>query len=95
MENALDANPANRTAVHLAASWAIRDQDYTFAIEALENFVSHVDCDEEMSLLLIHLFCVRNQIVEASLELERLLLWDPTNEKLLQIEQEIRNAKRK
>ena len=94
LENALDANPRNRTAVHLAASWAVRDQDYQFAIESLENFVSDVDCDEEMSLLLIHLFCMRSQYVEAQLELERLLLWDPTNEKLQQVEQEIRNAKK-
>jgi Tfp pilus assembly protein PilF len=92
LENALDINSRNRTAVHLAASWAIRDQDYAFAIESLENFVSDVDCDEEMSLLLIHLFCMRNQFVEARLELERLLLWEPTNERLLQVEQEIRNA---
>jgi tetratricopeptide (TPR) repeat protein len=93
LENAIDINPRNRTAVHLAASWAVRDQNYPLAISALENFVSEVDCDEEMSLLLIHLFCVRGQYVEANLELERLLLWDPGNEKLLMVEQEIRNAK--
>jgi Tfp pilus assembly protein PilF len=93
LENALDVNPQNRTAVHLAASWAVRDQDYPFAIESLENFVSNVECDEEMSLLLIHLFCMRNQFVEAQLELERLLLWDPANERLLQVEQEIKNAR--
>lgn len=94
LENALDVNSRNRTAVHLAASWAVRDQDYGFAIQALENFVSFVDCDEEMSLLLIHLFCVTGQIVEAQLELERLLLWNPTNEKLLLVEQEIKNARK-
>jgi Tfp pilus assembly protein PilF len=93
LENALDVNPQNRTAVHLAASWAVRDQDYPFAIESLENFVSHVECDEEMSLLLIHLFCMRNQFVEAQLELERLLLWDPANQRLQQVEQEIKNAR--
>lgn len=92
LENALDANSTNRTAVHLAASWAVRDQDLAFAVEALEDFVSAVDCDEEMSLLLIHLFCLRNQLFEARLELERLLLWNPSNPKLLQIEQEILNT---
>jgi tetratricopeptide (TPR) repeat protein len=93
LENALDADSSNRTAVHLAASWAVRDQDFSFAIEALQDYVSQVDQDEEMSLLLIHLLCLRSQFLEARLELERLLLWDPSNEKLLQIEQEIRNAK--
>jgi tetratricopeptide (TPR) repeat protein len=95
LENALDVNSRNRTAVHLAASWAVRDQDLGFAIEALEDFVSEVDCDEEMSLLLIHLFCLRNQFIEARLELERLLLWNPKDAKLLQIEQEIASAQRK
>lgn len=95
LENALDVNPKNRTAVHLAATWAVRDQDESFAIQALENFLSEVDCDEEMSLLLIHLFCVRNQYVEALLEIERLLLWNPADPRLQQIEQEIRNAQKK
>jgi tetratricopeptide (TPR) repeat protein len=95
LENALDVNPLNRTALHLASSWAARDLDFGFAIQALQNFVSEVDCDEEMSLLLIHFLCVRNQFAEAQLELERLLLWNPSNQKLLQIEQEIRNAPRK
>lgn len=95
VENALDINASNRTAVHLAASWAIRDFDYGFAAEILENFVCSVECDEEMSLVLIHVFCVRNQFIEAQLELEKLLLWNPTNEKLLQVEQEIKNAQRK
>ncbi len=93
LENALDVNSSNRTAVHLATSWSVRDQDLGFAVSVLENYVSQVDCDEEMSLLLIHLFCLRNQFVEARLELERLLLWNPTDEKLLKIEQEIAHAK--
>jgi Tfp pilus assembly protein PilF len=92
LENALDSNPVNRTAVHLLASWAIRDKDFDFAIGALQDYVSSVDCDDEMSLLLIHLFCLKNQYVNAQLELERLLLWNPLEPKLLQIEAEIAQA---
>ncbi len=95
LENALDANPMNRTALHLASSWAARDLDFGFATQSLQNFVSEVECDEEMSLLLIHFLVMRNQFTEAELELERLLLWNPSNSKLLQIEQEIHNAPRK
>ena len=91
--NALDLNSENRTAVHLAAAWAIRDQDLGFAIEALENYVSRVECDEEMSLLLVHLFCQRSQWTEALLEVERILLWNPTNEKVQKIEKEIYEAR--
>lgn len=106
IENAIDLNPRNRTAVQLAAAWAIRDQDLGFAISALENYVSHytaaIDysseqdafCDEEMSLLLIHLFCQTGQWQKAELELERLLLWNPRNEKLLNLEEEIKNVRK-
>lgn len=87
---AVDLNPKNRTAVQLAATWAIRDQDLSTAIETLQNYVSLVDYDEEMSLLLIHLFCQRNQWLEAQIEVERLLLWEPTNEKVQTVELEIR-----
>ncbi len=104
IENAMDINPLNRTAVQLAATWAAQNHDFGFAIEALQNYVSNfvgnVDfsqedasfCDEEMSLLLIHLLCLRNQFFEAKLEIERLLLWNPKSQKLQKIEEEIRNA---
>lgn len=90
---ALDLNLENRTAVHLAVAWAVRDQDLSFAIEALENYVSQIECDEEMSLLLVHLFCQRNQWTEALLEVERILLWNPKNGKVQKIEKEIYEAR--
>jgi tetratricopeptide (TPR) repeat protein len=93
LENALDANPKNRTAVHLFANWSLRDQDLNPAMEALEVYLSHHDCDKEMSLVLIHLFCLRNKLTEALLEVERVLLWEPTDAKLQQVEKEIRNAR--
>lgn len=91
---ALDLNLQNRTAVHLAVAWAVRDQDLGFATECLENYVSQIECDEEMSLLLVHLFCQRNQWTEALLEVERILLWDPKNAKIQKIEKEIHEARR-
>ena len=108
IENAMDINPLNRTAVQLAATWALRDHDLGFAVEGLQNYVGQYVgdtsfktdaaahfCDEEMSLLLIHLLCLRNQFVEAKLEVERLLLWNPSSEKLQAIEEEIKNASRR
>jgi Tfp pilus assembly protein PilF len=93
LENALDANPKNRTAVHLLANWSLRNHDFSSAIESLEIYLSHHDCDKEMSLILIHMFVLRNQITEALLEVERVLLWEPTDEKLQQVEKELRNAR--
>lgn len=104
IENAMDMNPLNRTAVQLAATWAVRDHDLGFAVEALQNYVSKFTgnadfktdaghfCDEDMSLLLIHLLCLRNQFTEAKIEVERLLLWNPSSQKLQAIEEEIKNA---
>lgn len=90
---AVDLNPENRTAVQLAATWAIRDQDLSTAVDTLQNYVSLVDSDEEMSLLLVHLFCQRNQWFEAQLEVERLLLWDPKNQRVQKVEEEIRRMR--
>ena len=104
IENAIDINPLNRTAVQLAATWGLRDHDLGFAVEALQNYVSQYIgkpdfkqefqfCDEEMSLLLVHLMCLRNQFSEAGMEVERLLLWNPKSTKLQAVEEEIKNAR--
>lgn len=90
LESALDVNYLNRTAVHLAADWGLREKNYKFVSETLINYVSGVEYDEDISLLLIHTFCLDGKIFEAGLELERMLLWDPCNEKLHQIEKELK-----
>ncbi|PIS09790.1 MAG: O-linked GlcNAc transferase [Bdellovibrio sp. CG10_big_fil_rev_8_21_14_0_10_47_8] len=92
VENAIDLNPQNRTAVQLAATWAIRDHNTESAVDCLSNYLSYQELDEEMSLLLVHVFCLRLQWPEAQLEVERLLLWDPKNEKFQQIEKELRGG---
>ena len=89
LEEAIALNPRNRTAVHLNSQWAVRDMDYTQAIAALEHYLSEVVDDEEMSLVLIHLFCLSNQKNLARLELERALLWNPQSPHLAQIEKEL------
>lgn len=88
VERAIDINPKNRTAVHLAANWGVRDQQPGRALEALQNYLSCVEQDEDMSLVLINLFCMRGQFNEALMEIERVLLWNPSH-------QEVRELKRK
>lgn len=88
LESALDINSQNRTAVHLAANWGLRDGRIQKAIEALQSYLASVEEDEDMSLVLINLFCSAGQLDQALLEMERVLLWNPNH-------QEVRNLKKK
>lgn len=90
LTNALDFNPWNRTAVHLLASWSLKTGKHEPAIHALQNFLSKVDHDAEMSLALIHLFCETKQYDLALFEVERTLLWDPFQNEVLEIEKALR-----
>jgi tetratricopeptide (TPR) repeat protein len=82
LETALDINPGNRTAAHLLANWGLRDQRLSQAIEVLEAYISTVEFDEDLSLVLINLYCSTSQIVQAQLECERVLLWNPENQEV-------------
>ena len=90
LENAIDVNPKNRTAVHLLANWSVRDQKFDSAISALEDYLGMVDFDEDMSLVLIHLFCLSGRLDLALFEIERLLLWNPANKEVADLEQKIK-----
>jgi tetratricopeptide (TPR) repeat protein len=95
IEKAIDINPGNRTAVHLFANWCVRDQQVGRAIEVLTDYLGRADHDEELSLVLIHLFCLQSRWMEALFEVERALLWNPENQQILKIESEIRNASKR
>ena len=89
LENAVDVNPFNRTAVQLAAVWAVRDKNFGNAISYLETYLNQSEFDEEMSLVLVHLFCLDNRYDLAQIEIDRLLLWNPVHQQALVIEKEI------
>ena len=93
IESAIDLNPHNRTAVHLFASWCIRESRYQNAIEVVQNFLSSVEVDEDLSLVLIHLFCKTNKFSLATLEAERVLLWNPQHQQLSEIHAELTRMK--
>jgi tetratricopeptide (TPR) repeat protein len=90
---AVELNPTNRTAVQVLASWAARDGRYQAAISVLEDFLASVDLDEDMSFVLVHMFCQLGQFDFALFEIERVLLWNPQNSSATQLEQEIRKMK--
>ncbi len=89
VENAVEIAPTNRTAVHILSNWAVRDLRYATAIEVLQEYLGQVEQDEEMSLVLIHLFCLTQQFEMARIEIERVLLWNPGHPEVLRLSQEL------
>lgn len=94
LETALDINSQNRTAVHLAANWGLRDGKTLKAIDALQNYLGSVEEDEDMSLVLINLFCTTGQIEKALLEIERVLLWNPEHKEVRQLKKKLTSSQR-
>ncbi|MEN0060388.1 MAG: tetratricopeptide repeat protein [Bdellovibrio sp.] len=89
IESALDINPLNRTAVHLAANWGLRDGQVQKAIGYLQGYLAGVEQDEDMSLVLINLFCSIGQVDLALLEMERVLLWNPDHKEVRELKKKI------
>lgn len=85
LENALEIDSKNRTATHVYAAWCVRLNNVNPAIDTIQTYLSQVEYDEEMSLLLTHLFCLKGDSHLAILEIERVLCWNPLHEKALQI----------
>lgn len=94
IETAIDINPRNRTAVHLAANWGLRDGKIQKACEALQTYLGSVEEDEDMSLVLINLFCTAGQLDKALLEIERVLLWNPYHEEVRGLKKKILSSQK-
>lgn len=94
VETAVEINPKNRTAVHIIGAWALRDQKVLRAIPVLENYLALVDYDEEMSLALINLYCHQGQLDSAKIEIEKVLLWNPSHAEVRELRKKLRNYKR-
>jgi tetratricopeptide (TPR) repeat protein len=81
LQRALDINGANRTALKLAVDWAQGDQNFTFAIAQLENYVGAKGFeDAEMAFLLARTLVQAGRFSSARIELERVLALDPAFE---------------
>jgi tetratricopeptide (TPR) repeat protein len=92
LKYALDINPLNRTALQVFCKTAIQERMFIEATQYLQDYLSTVESDEEMSLVLVHLFCLLGQSDFAKFELERALLWNPTSPALLAVEKELTGA---
>ena len=80
--------------MHLAANWAVKDGKLLAAIEALQNYLGSVEQDEEMSMVLINLFCMTGQYDHALLEIERVLLWNPQHGEVRNVKKQIQHLKK-
>lgn len=94
IDAALDVNSANRTAVHLAANWGVRDAQISKSIEILKNYLGQVEQDEDMSLVLINLLCSIGDLETAMLEMNRVLLWNPANTEVKNLLKTLKNNQR-
>lgn len=89
IENALEIAPGNRTAVQIAVSLGIPELKYQWVSQFLQNYLYEVQSDSEISILLIHVLVQMGQRDLAKLECERALLFEPTNELLLSVINEL------
>jgi tetratricopeptide (TPR) repeat protein len=81
LQRAIDINGANRTALKLAVDWAQGDQNFSFAIAQLENYVGTKGFeDAEMAFLLARTLVQAGRFSAARIELERVLALDPAFE---------------
>lgn len=92
IERAIDHGPKNRTAVLLAGRWALRDKCPHRAISRLQEFLSSGEFDEEISLILVNLFCLAGHLDLALLESERVLAWNPGQKEVRELCAKIRAA---
>jgi tetratricopeptide (TPR) repeat protein len=81
----LDINPVNLVALQQLVSWALEDKEYKNAIERVMLYTFEVQNDVSMMYTLAGLLFQSGQVLEAELELERILTLDPLHESALQL----------
>lgn len=86
IESALDLNPENRTSILLAANWAQRDQTPWRAVPWVQNYLASVESDEEISLVLMNLFCLSGHLELAQVEASRVLAQNPARTDVRQLQ---------
>lgn len=81
----IDQNPTNRTALIIAANWAMRDQKQSLVIAPIESFLSQEKFDPDLSLVLINLYCSSGFLQKAMIEVNRYLYWNPDNQEVFDL----------
>lgn len=83
---AFDFDPNNKTALLLIYQWSKRDHRELYGKQCLLKYLCEHDSDEEVSLWLTHLCLSLGQYDEARLEVEKILLFNPTNSEAQEIQ---------
>ncbi|MCX7977512.1 MAG: tetratricopeptide repeat protein, partial [Bdellovibrionaceae bacterium] len=91
LERGLELAPQNRSAVILAADWAIKDRKEVRGAEIVSEYLSLAGPDEEMSLVLINLFCAMGRLELADIEIERVLSWNPSRKDVRELREKLRD----
>lgn len=92
IKKALDLNPLNKTALSFACLKMTSKKFGEFVIESLQNFLDKGEFDEEVSCLLIQKLHDKGRLDLAMLECQRLILWNPLEEKYFHLMAELEGA---
>jgi tetratricopeptide (TPR) repeat protein len=77
VQRALDINRMNRTAIRLVVEWGVQDHNVSVGIERLKDYLSVEGEDAEMSFTLAKLLTHSGSLLDARIEMERVLALDP------------------
>lgn len=80
VQRSLDINKKNRTAIRLLVEWAVADQLFDESILRLQRYLEVDGEDAEMSFTLAKILTHVGRLVEARVEIERVLALDPAAE---------------
>lgn len=89
IEKALDSNPYNRTALQLMAQWAPQFGKTEHVLTAFDVYSEQKGFDLDMSLLRAHLLSQSKRWIEARIECELILMWEPTCEAAQKLVEEV------
>jgi tetratricopeptide (TPR) repeat protein len=91
IECALEVNSKNKTAVHLAATWSVRDAQVDKGLGIVLNYLEQENFDEEISMILVHMLCLKKSYQLALLEVEKTLCWNPQSTEFKNLYEQLKN----
>ena len=95
VEKALDADPANRTALGLVVEWGALDGDFEPAVRRLKHYLGAQGDDSQMSYSLARILAATGRLDEAAVELERSVALDPSLEGAEELRRAVRDERRR
>ena len=85
LRRALDVNPYNKHALHLAADAGLQDFEYDFAIEHIKNFLKSQSFDFSINTKLAALLFQKGNLDEFVFEIQKLRAFEPEHPDVLKL----------